>query len=137
MIDVVVRSDKKLVNRTAEPRLLLVELQAPRAPSSTPRAPVAVSLVVDRSGSMAGDKLKLALDAARQAIRALDERDRFSVVVFDDRVDLVVPATGATRAARQDAEARLESVTSRGNTDLCGGWLTGCAQIGEALPDDA
>jgi Ca-activated chloride channel family protein len=86
---------------------------------------------------MAGDKLKLALLAARQAIRTLADGDRFSVVTFDHHVDVPVPSTEATAAARTRAEAVLDTVTSGGNTDLGGGWLRGCAEVAAHLPGDA
>ena len=132
-----VRTDRPLLPTEPSERLLRVELTVPRAEGGAARKPVHLSLVIDRSGSMAGDKLQLALHAARQAIRALQDGDRFSVVTFDEHIEVPVPSTEATAAARLRAEAALDAVTSRGNTNLGGGWLSGCAQVGKHLPEDA
>jgi Ca-activated chloride channel family protein len=131
-----VRTDRPLLPTEPAERLLRVVLHVPR-PDGAARTPVHLSLVIDRSGSMAGEKLRLALHAARQAVRSLQPGDRFSVVTFDHEIDVPVPSTEATPDARLRAEAALDAVTSRGNTDLGGGWLRGCAEIGAHLPDDA
>jgi len=99
MISFGLRSDRSLLSCEPDERLLLVDIHAPQPAGAKRRAPVNLALVVDRSGSMAGAKLKLALAAARQAIRALDERDRFSVVVFDDHVQVPIPSRVASRDA--------------------------------------
>src|SRR6185369_2338358 len=71
----------------------LVELTAPSAKDEEQRAPCALVVVLDRSGSMAGDRL----DGAKQALTSLVTRlrpdDVFGLVVFDTGVDLIVPAS--------------------------------------------
>lgn len=42
-------------------------------------------LVIDRSGSMAGEKLNMAKNAALRSLDVLKERDRLGVITFDDR----------------------------------------------------
>ncbi|HEY8414488.1 MAG TPA: VWA domain-containing protein, partial [Thermaerobacter sp.] len=46
---------------------------------------VAMVLVVDRSGSMQGVKLQMAVEAAMRAARLLTPKDRLGVVLFDSR----------------------------------------------------
>ncbi|MBI4607060.1 MAG: VWA domain-containing protein [Planctomycetes bacterium] len=60
------------------------------------RAPVNVVLVIDTSGSMQGDKIAKAREAAILAIRSLGPRDIVAVVEYDDRVRVMVPATKVT-----------------------------------------
>jgi len=55
---------------------LMLELEAPPAPTSEPRPPAAVQIVLDRSGSMDGERL----DAAKDAIIALVDRPHQSSV---------------------------------------------------------
>ena len=110
-------------------RYLVVRLVAPDATRRHERLPVNVSLVLDRSGSMGGSKIRLAKEAVERAIATLDGRDRFSVVFYDDRIDVVVPSTTATPAARSAAREALRAVDARGSTNLFEGWLRGCEQV--------
>ena len=125
-----VRTDRKLVRAGASStRYALVSFDAPEAPARQGRRPVNVALVLDRSGSMGGEKIRLAREAVGQALRTLRAADRFSLVVYDDRVDVVVESTHATAEAVRNALDRLERIDARGSTDLGGGWLKGCEQV--------
>jgi Ca-activated chloride channel family protein len=99
---------------------------------------VNLAFVLDRSGSMEEEgKIERARRAVLQGIRSLSGRDRFSVVAYDDRIDVVVPSTAATREARRAAADAVRGIEPRGATDLCEGWLRGCAQVESHLADDA
>src|SRR5512139_2639856 len=50
------------------------------------RAGVNLALVLDRSGSMAGQKMESARKAARQLLSQLDDRDRFALITFGSDV---------------------------------------------------
>lgn len=67
----------------------------------------------------------------------LDVHDRFSRVVFDDVVDVIMSNTLATANARRAALRRLAEVTPRGSTDLFSGWMTGATQLMSALSPDS
>ncbi len=132
-----VRTDRRLVRAQAHStRYALVSFDAPVAPEKAGRRPVNVALVLDRSGSMGGEKIRLAREAVRQALRTLRPADRFSLVVYDDRVDVVVESTHATPEAVRNALSRLETIDARGSTDLGGGWLKGCEQVAAAARGD-
>jgi Ca-activated chloride channel family protein len=105
----------------------------PEARRTGGRLPINVALVLDRSGSMAGEKIALARGAAREAIDLLRSDDRFAVVVYDDVVDLVAESASATAEARRQAHDALARTDARGATDLAGGWLRGCEQVGLSL----
>jgi Ca-activated chloride channel family protein len=60
------------------------------------RAPVNTALVLDRSGSMAGEKLARAKSAALQALERLGPDDIVAVVAYDTNVRVLLPATRAT-----------------------------------------
>ena len=129
-----VRTDRRLIRPTYRSnRFVLVELVAPATRREHGRPPVHLAFVIDRSGSMAGDKLRLAKQAVVEAIARLQPEDRFAVVVYDEHVDVLVPTTHATADARREAVARLAQIEPRGSTDLGGGWLRGCEQVALAL----
>jgi len=96
--------DRELIGAAGGSRRhLLVDVAAPESPTRQGRVPVNVALVLDRSGSMAGSKIRLGRAAAVQAVRMLKPADRFAVVIYDDEVEVLVPATSATPEARASA----------------------------------
>jgi Ca-activated chloride channel homolog len=133
------RTDRRLLRAEASStRYLLASITAPAAPARASRLPVNVGFVLDRSGSMDGErKFGLAREAVEQALRLLHPEDRFTLVVYDEEVDVLAPATLATPEAKQLALSRLHRVGPRGSTDLHAGWSRAAAEIGTHLRDDA
>ena len=133
-----VRADRKLIRAAGRSRRFVgVEIQAPEAPPRPGRLPVNLAFVLDRSGSMSGGKIEKAREAVIQGIRALRPEDRFAVVAYDDKIEIVVPSTPATTEARAAAEQKVARIDARGSTDLCAGWLCGCEEIGLHLGPEA
>jgi Mg-chelatase subunit ChlD len=123
-------ADRRYIRSThRSERFVLVELEAPPATQKPQRDPVNLAFVLDRSGSMSGNKLDLAKRAIETAVDRLLPSDRFSIVCYDDRIDVVVEGTTASREARTNAIDRLRSIDARGSTDLAGGWLRGAEQV--------
>jgi secreted protein with Ig-like and vWFA domain len=133
-----VESDRTLIRSAARStRYVRVAFTAPQVERRRVRLPVNVALVLDRSGSMSGGKLDLAREAAEAALALLNPDDRFAVVVYDDRVDVVAASGPATVSARSRAADRLRGIAPRGSTDLCAGWLTGCEQVGREIDEES
>lgn len=98
---------------------LLVAVGADQPPS---RPPINVSLVLDRSGSMAGEPLAAAIEAACRFAGFLSSNDRMSVVAFDNEVTTLVAGVPGGDPAVAEAIRRL---APGGQTNLSGGWLKG------------
>lgn len=97
--------------------LLLAGLE-PR-PADAPVIAREVTVVVDRSGSMAGEKLEQVIRATRQVIAGLNDGERFNIIVYNEGVDLFANApVKKTRQRQQEAFKWLESVTARGGTNV-------------------
>lgn len=97
----------------------------PERPSN--RTPVNVAFVIDRSGSMAGSRLSQAREAAIMAVNRLDPNDIASVVVFDDKVDVLVPAQKVTD--RKHFIDRIMQVGARGTTAIYAGVTEGANEV--------
>lgn len=93
----------------------------------SPRRDLNLSLVIDRSGSMAGGPLYHALKAAESVVDQLEANDILSVVVYDDAVDTVVPPQPVTN--KSALKHALRKVYAGGITNLSGGWLKGCEYV--------
>jgi Ca-activated chloride channel homolog len=94
-----------------------------RARPDEGRIPLNLSLVLDRSGSMSGEKIRYARDAAALVAARLYPEDVISVVAFDDHVETVAePGTGAEQT---DLTRAIRGIETRGMTNLSGGWLRG------------
>jgi Ca-activated chloride channel family protein len=78
-----------------------------------------VTLVLDRSGSMRGEKLRQVREAALQIIAGLDPGEAFNLIVYNEVVDLFSErAVRKTPQAVAVAEAYLSGVTARGGTNI-------------------
>jgi Ca-activated chloride channel family protein len=133
-----VQTDRELIRAAGKSRrYLLLRLRAPEPVQVVKRPPVNVAIVLDRSGSMHGAKLQLAKEATRKALGLLGQQDRFSLVVYDNEVNVLVESTTASAESLDLALRTLDAVQARGSTDLGTGWLRGCEQVAAHLADEA
>lgn len=110
---------------------VLVRIQAPAAPIGhvAERPPQALSLVIDRSGSMAGRPLEEARRCAEYVIGKLRPTDAVSLVQFDNRVQRLWPAVSLGDGA--PLRAAIAGIQSGGNTHLHGGWREGADTLSD------
>ncbi|WP_432828370.1 vWA domain-containing protein [Dactylosporangium sp. CA-092794] len=103
---------------------VMIELTAPAAPGAgAEHPPRTLEVVLDRSGSMQGDRLDGAKRALAALVGRLDPRDHFGLVAFDDTVIVPVPAGRLTDKAA--VRRAIADVRAGGSTDLSGGYLRG------------
>ncbi len=82
------------------------------------KAPAAVSLVIDTSGSMAGDKIRHARDAAQKLVSELRDGDIVSVTTFSDRADERVAPARLDAHSRARIASVLAELRADGGTNL-------------------
>jgi uncharacterized protein YegL len=92
-------------------------------------APLNISLVLDRSGSMAGAPFKNMLLAAEAFVSQLRDGDRVSVIPFSDGVYEAVPSVVIDANSRQAVIATIRSLGDGGGTFFSGGMLAGLAEV--------
>jgi Ca-activated chloride channel family protein len=99
----------------------LLELRAPEPEVDGTRPRLAISLVIDRSGSMKGEKLRVAKSCAGFLAGRITTEDRLAVVAYDDNVSLVAALQGPGPQLKYS----IDGIFPGGRTNLSGGWLKG------------
>jgi len=90
-----------------------------------------VAIVLDRSGSMEGEKLRRAKEAALYALTLLRADDMLSLVVYDTEVAVLVPA-GKLGDGRRFRKA-IEEVEAGSSTALFAGVSRGAGEVRKFL----
>jgi len=110
-------------------RIVEIAVTAPPSRKTAQRMPLNLALVIDRSGSMDGEKLTQVCQAAAHVVTALAESDHAALVVFDDQVNLLAPSQAVTADHRLHLLEAIRSIRSGNTTNLGDGWLRGCQEI--------
>lgn len=110
-----------------------VWIDAPdQAVRTVERAPMAISLVIDTSGSMAGDKITNARMAASSLLETLSDGDIVSIYAFSNGVMEIAPPTALGRGTRGALMQRIQNIVAGGGTNMWDGMQVGVARMREA-----
>lgn len=97
-------------------------------------APLATSVVVDTSGSMAGDKIINARASAKRFLDGLTDGDIASLVSFDDTARQLVPPTVLGPTSRARLTGAVSELRADGATNLFEGIRMGGMNVMDAPP---
>ena len=121
------------------PNYLRVAVTGNNLPDAARRAPLNIAIVIDRSGSMQGEKIVAAKRAAKAAIGRLRPDDTVSVIAYETSVTIVQPATrilgdgGRSGGARQQILDAIDSIEAGGSTALFAGVSMAAGEVRKEL----
>ncbi len=97
--------------------------------SETSAPPLNLAIVIDRSGSMKGERLANAIAAAVGTVERMRDVDTVTVVSFDTEAQVVVPPTAASASARPSIESAIRSIRLGGDTCISCGLESAMSQL--------
>jgi Ca-activated chloride channel family protein len=100
--------------------LLLAGLPAvPPEASAGPAIKRELTLVIDRSGSMSGEKIQQVRESALQVLAGLEEGESFNLIAYNEAIEAFsAHAVLKTPESVQQAHAYLKSINARGGTNI-------------------
>jgi Ca-activated chloride channel family protein len=126
---------KNYVPVTQEPQKLyvLVDVQV-AGESVTGRMPINLSLVLDHSGSMSGEKIADLREAVKFVIDQLESNDIISVTIFNDSVDVILPSQAVTDKA--NLKSLIDGIDADDGTTISLGMRAGLDEVAKNLAPD-
>jgi Ca-activated chloride channel family protein len=95
---------------------LLLDLSANMPETASTAPPLNICFALDCSTSMKGQNLDVVKTTAIQLLRKIRPQDVFSVVTFNDRAEVLIPATRGLDS--QKAEVRIQMLQTKGGTEI-------------------
>ena len=123
-----------LANKTQQKVYLKTALIGAPLSQNQDRSPVNIALVLDKSGSMSGDRMIAAKQASIIAINHLQAEDIVSVVRYDTRVKVIIPATKVSN--KQAITQKINRLSAGGSTALYAGVEQGALEVEKFMDDN-
>ena len=101
----------------------------------TKRPPVNVAIVLDKSGSMSGDKMEKAKAAAINAVNRLKSEDIVSIIAYDNGVQVLIPSTKISD--KQAIIQIIQNLSAEGGTALFAGVSKGASEVRKFLKKES
>mgnify|MGYP001014324469 CR=1 FL=1 len=124
-------SQAKVLAGQRQPVYAEIKLTADATTPAKERAPIAMAVVLDTSGSMSGEKITEARRAVLALLRDMRDDDEIAFVRYSSSSELVQPLArvGDVRAS---LESRIQELRADGGTNIASGLSTGRAALGRA-----
>ncbi|OYP32254.1 hypothetical protein CGZ80_19480 [Rhodopirellula sp. MGV] len=133
-LDVGVSNPTMLAGKKNQINHLRISLTGFDLPKSDRRPPVNTAIVIDQSGSMGGEKIAQARNAAIAAVERLRDDDIVSIVLYSDSATVLVPATKASD--RESIIRKIQTIQAQGSTALFAGVSKGAAEVRKFIDGD-
>jgi Ca-activated chloride channel family protein len=130
-----VQTNKTSLLTTEGQQLVYVLIEAmPTGEVANVQMPLNFSLVLDHSGSMSGAKLADLKEAAKLAVDQMGPQDLVSIVVFDDKVEIIAPSQRVSDVGT--LKQQIDGIRNGGGTEMSRGMHKGLEELGQGLSTD-
>lgn len=100
---------------------------APTGAVSNVRMPLNFGMVLDRSGSMSGEKIRRLRDAVKQIVDRMEPSDYISIVAFDSSTKTLVPSS--TAQDKGHIKRQIDSLSAGSTTEMAPALRAGLAEV--------
>ncbi len=128
-VNVQASRDEIQLSKTLQLIYLLIEIIPPDIRSKSQR-PLNLSLVIDRSTSMKGERLNHVKSAIELLVGKLAPDDMLSIISFSDRAEIVVPAEPVKN--KQVLMSKVRGIFASGGTEIYQGLAASMQQLRQA-----
>lgn len=131
VVDKRILLSRKEISRLRESQLIYVLIDlipSEEQKKAVAGVPLNLCLVLDCSTSMKGERLDTVKATAVQIIRKLKPQDIFSVIAFNDRAEVVIPAT-RQQGSTHKLETKIQLLQTGGGTEIFKGLEAGFEEI--------
>jgi Ca-activated chloride channel family protein len=111
-----------------------LRLRAEDAAVDAERAPLAMVVMLDTSGSMDGEKIREAQRSVVELIRNMRDDDQIALVRYDSSAELIQPMA-RVGSVRSSLIARIQRMEAGGGTNIPAALRQGTAALRDASPD--
>lgn len=116
---------------TQSPQVAYVLIEIiPTAVTASVQMPVNVAFVLDRSGSMRGNKLRAMKEAVGLALDRLNDNDTVSITIFNHETAVLVPTTPAGK--RSSILRLIDGIRDEGGTKISRAMYAGLMELTRA-----
>jgi Ca-activated chloride channel family protein len=116
---------REAVTKTESPQLFygLLEIDPGEKPKISTRPPLNLTILIDTSTSMSGERMARVKSTAQELLKQLREEDVLSIVAFNDKARVVLPAQRGLNLSRVLAQISL--LQPSGGTEMYQGLKVG------------
>jgi Ca-activated chloride channel family protein len=114
---------------TPQVAYVLIEI-IPTAVTANVQMPVNVAFVLDRSGSMRGNKLRAMKQAVGLALDQLNDNDTVSITIFNHETAVLIPTTPASN--RRHIARLIDGIRDEGGTKISRAMYAGLTELAQA-----
>ncbi len=124
-------SHRRVLSGSTQDVYAQVRVAADRSDVAQARAPLALAVVLDTSGSMEGEKIEQAKDSVIKLVTEMRDEDEIAVVRYSDEAT-VVQRLARLREVRTTLIARIRAISAGGGTAIPSGLSAGIAALAQS-----